>query len=86
MGVLMATGNMLAGQSAEGGALPQLFAATAEGVASGDYYGPDGPFEIRGAPKAVGMSGAARDSEAPATLWALSERLTGVTYAWSPES
>ena len=84
MGVLMATGNMLAGQSAEGGALPQLFAATAEGVASGDYYGPDGPFEMRGAPKAVGMSGAARDAEAPGTLWALSERLTGVTYAWSP--
>ena len=74
MGVLMATGNVLAGQSAEGGALPQLFVATAEGVASGDYYGPDGPFEMRGSPKAVGMSGAARDDEAPGTLWELSER------------
>jgi len=82
MGALMAAGNALAGQSAEGGALPQLYAATADGVASGDYYGPDGPFEMRGGPKKVGMSGAARDDEAPGTLWALSETLTGVTYAW----
>ena len=82
MGALMATGNALAGQSAEGGARPQLYAATAPGVASGDYYGPDGPFEMRGAPKAVGMSGAARDDAAPRSLWALSEELTGVTYAW----
>ena len=82
MGALMGAGNALAGQSAEAGALPQLYAATADGVASGDYYGPDGPFEMRGAPKKVGMSGAARDPEAPATLWELSEALTGVTYAW----
>ena len=82
MGALMGAGNALAGQPAEAGALPQLYAATADGVASGDYYGPDGPFEMRGAPKKVGMSGAARDPEAPATLWELSEALTGVTYAW----
>jgi len=82
MGAFMATGNALAGQSAEGGALPQLYAATAAGVASGDYFGPDGPFEMRGAPKKVGMSGAARDDAAAGTLWTLSEELTGVTYAW----
>jgi len=82
MAALMATGNALAGQPAEAGALPQLYAATMPEVASGDYFGPDGPFEMRGGPKAVGMSGAARDDEAAATLWALSEDLTGVTYAW----
>jgi protochlorophyllide reductase len=82
MGALMATGNVIAGQSAEGGALPQLYGATAPGVVSGDYFGPDGLFEMRGAPKKVGMSGAARDDEAAGTLWTLSEELTGVTYAW----
>ena len=82
MGALMAAGNALAGQSAEGGALPQLYAATASGVASGDYYGPDGPFEMRGAPEKVGMSRAASDDDAPGTLWTLSEELTGVMYSW----
>lgn len=82
MGALMATGIAIAGQPAEAGALPQLYAATMPDVASGAYFGPGGPFEMRGGPKPVGMSGAARDDEAARTLWARSEELTGVTYAW----
>ena len=82
MTAFMATGSVLAAQSAEAGALPQLYAATMPDVASGAFYGPDGPFEMRGGPKPVGMSGAARDDEAARALWARSEELTGVTYTW----
>lgn len=35
-------------QNAALGALPTLFAATAPEIVSGGYYGPDGPFELRG--------------------------------------
>jgi protochlorophyllide reductase len=75
-------GNAVLAQSDAAGAVPQLYAATAAGVAPGDYVGPDGLFELRGTPTAVDMSGAARDDEAARRLWTLSEELTGVTYAW----
>jgi hypothetical protein len=54
-------------------------------VTSGQYYGPSGPFEMRGSPQLVGMSTAARDDEAAARVWALSDELTGVRYAWPNE-
>jgi hypothetical protein len=82
MGALMATGNALAGQPAERGALPQLYAATMPTVVAGDYFGPRGPFEMRGAPTRVSTSSAARDDEAACNLWRLSESLTDVTYTW----
>jgi NAD(P)-dependent dehydrogenase (short-subunit alcohol dehydrogenase family) len=81
-GAVMATGNVLVGQSAARGALPQLYAATMPDVASGEYFGPRGPFELRGAPTRVGTSAAARDDEAARELWTLSESLTEVTYTW----
>ncbi|MFC9970685.1 hypothetical protein ACFVH6_07255 [Spirillospora sp. NPDC127200] len=40
-------------QSPDQGALPQLYAATAPGVVSGHFIGPDGMAELRGAPKRV---------------------------------
>ena len=46
----MAIGDQTLAQSDAAGALPLLYAATAPGVGSGDYYGPDGLFEMRGAP------------------------------------
>jgi hypothetical protein len=75
----MVGGTRLFGQSDVQGALPSLYAATMP-LASGTYVGPDGLFEIRGAPKIVSASGAARDAEAARRLWEASERLTGVTY------
>lgn len=42
--------NAVLGQSPEAGALPILYAATAPDVQGGDYYGPIGFMEIRGAP------------------------------------
>jgi NAD(P)-dependent dehydrogenase (short-subunit alcohol dehydrogenase family) len=82
-GSLMTAATRLVGQPDGQGALPQLYAATMPDVVAGDYFGPDGPFELRGGPTRVETSGAARDPEAAAQLWDLSERLTGVTYAWS---
>jgi NAD(P)-dependent dehydrogenase (short-subunit alcohol dehydrogenase family) len=79
---VMAIGNGLVAQSAEAGARPQLYAATMPDVAPGDYFGPDGPFEMRGSPKRVGTTAAARDDAAAQRLWSLSEELTGVTYTW----
>jgi NAD(P)-dependent dehydrogenase (short-subunit alcohol dehydrogenase family) len=70
----------LISQSAEEGAQPLLYAATAPDVASGAYYGPDGLFEIRGKPKQVSPNASARNPKRAAELWAISEELTGVTY------
>ncbi|MFD4179667.1 oxidoreductase [Rhodococcus sp. NPDC058514] len=78
---LMLVGN-LAAQSAEMGALPELYAATVDTVASGTYIGPDGPFEQRGYPKVVGSNAKSRDRTVAAGLWGESERLTGVTYSF----
>jgi len=78
---VMGFGTRLLGQPASYGALPQLYAATAEGVHGGEYFGPDGPAEMRGHhPKLVQFSAAAHDEAAAARLWAVSEELTGVTF------
>jgi hypothetical protein len=71
-------GNRLLAQSADRGALPQLYAATAPGVQGGEFYGPDGPGELRGDPVAVQPIDAARDLDAASHLWDVSEGLTGV--------
>ena len=71
--------NILA-QPAAMGALPQLYAATAQYVAGGDYYGPGGPMEMRGYPAKVDTKPTAKDEKAAARLWTISEVLTGVSY------
>jgi NAD(P)-dependent dehydrogenase (short-subunit alcohol dehydrogenase family) len=77
---LMAVGNRIFAQSAEMGALPMLFAATAPDVIGGSYIGPDGLFEQRGHPKVVGSNKKSRDEQTAKDLWSLSEDLTGVEY------
>ena len=72
--------NPLMGMQPIGGALPTLRAATAPDVESGDYYGPKGFYEIRGAPKKVGASAAAKNELDAARLWSVSEGRTGVRY------
>ena len=78
---LMAIGNRLLAQSGDQGAWPTQFAAT-EDIAGGSYVGPDGRGEFRGHPTLVSPNSAATDAETARGLWALSERLTGVTYAF----
>jgi NAD(P)-dependent dehydrogenase (short-subunit alcohol dehydrogenase family) len=75
---LMWIGNRLIAQDAERGALPTLYAATMPDVVGGDYWGPDGIGELRGAPKRVGTSKAAKDTALAAKLWRKAESLTGV--------
>ncbi|WP_344893671.1 oxidoreductase [Nonomuraea antimicrobica] len=69
-------------QAPDQGALPQLYAATAPDVESGQFFGPDGMGELRGAPKQVHLSPAAADAETGRRLWELSERLTAVRFAF----
>ncbi|MFD5285431.1 oxidoreductase [Streptomyces rubrogriseus] len=71
-------------QSAERGALPQLYAATDPGVRGGEFIGPNGPGELRGGPKRVRLSPAAADAATGRSLWELSERLTGVGFPPGP--
>jgi len=75
--------NRVVAQSADAGALPTLYAATAE-LPGATYVGPNGPGEMRGAPKVVGVSRAAADPAAQRRLWEVSEELTGVRYPFAP--
>jgi NAD(P)-dependent dehydrogenase (short-subunit alcohol dehydrogenase family) len=77
---MMKVANTVVAQSAEQGALPLLYAATADGVESGAYYGPGGFMSMRGPPEKQESSEASRDEESARRLWARSEELTGVTY------
>lgn len=72
-------GNPLFAQSAAMGALPMLYAATAE-VAGGDYIGPGGWLEWGGYPKKVRSSEKSYDKKMAQTLWEISEEMTGVRY------
>lgn len=75
---IVGLGNRLIAQSAEMGALPTLFAATAD-AEPGAYYGPDW-FNWRGNPTRVSSTAASHDEKTARQLWELSERLTGVDF------
>lgn len=77
---VMALGNRLLAQSAEMGALPELYAATAADVEPGGYYGPVGLGGMRGRPGRSGSSARSKDESTARALWDLSEKLTGVTF------
>jgi hypothetical protein len=72
-------GNRLLGQSEEGGALPTLFAATAD-IPPNSFAGPGGYMEQRGPAKLVGRSAAAGDMDVARRLWEVSEQLTGTRF------
>ena len=74
--------NRVVAQSADAGALPSLYAATAD-IPSGSYVGPDGRSELRGSPQLVSMTARAQDPDDARRLWEVSEQLTGVTYAFA---
>lgn len=81
--VTMAVTNRVIAQSAEMGALPALYAATAPDVPGGAFVGPDGFLEQRGHPHLVTAAGRAYDQEAARRLWDVSEELTGVRFEFS---
>jgi NAD(P)-dependent dehydrogenase (short-subunit alcohol dehydrogenase family) len=72
-------GNRLLAQDEDGGALPTLYAATAD-IPGDSFAGPGGFMEQRGAPKLVGRTDAARDADVARRLWDVSEELTGVRF------
>ncbi len=68
------------GQSAAGGALPVLCAATSSSVGPGQYIGPAHLAGLYGPPRVARPSRHARDARAAADLWEISEELTGVHF------
>lgn len=68
------------GQSAAMGALPTLRAATDPGALAGDYFGPAGLGEMRGAPVRVESNAASHDEATARRLWEISEELTRIRY------
>jgi NAD(P)-dependent dehydrogenase (short-subunit alcohol dehydrogenase family) len=69
------------GQSAAGGALPVLCAATSGSVGPGQYIGPANLGGLYGPPRVARPSRRARDMQAAGALWEASEDLTGVRFS-----
>ncbi len=78
--VARAAGTLL-GQSAAGGALPVLCAATSSSVGSGQYIGPANLGGLYGPPRVARPTKRARDPQSALDLWAASEDLTGVHFS-----
>ncbi|MGH3466982.1 MAG: SDR family NAD(P)-dependent oxidoreductase, partial [Thermocrispum sp.] len=83
-------GNRLAetaiAQNVDRGALPLLYAATAQDVEGGDYLGPDGYRQMRGAPRKVRPLRPARDELTRRRLWDVTWRLTGIVPELGPRT
>jgi NAD(P)-dependent dehydrogenase (short-subunit alcohol dehydrogenase family) len=77
---LMKIANAVFAQDAEQGALPLCYAATAADIEGGEYVGPTGFMDMRGAPGRATPSDRARNLDTAARLWGVSEELTGVEY------
>ncbi|MGW4737344.1 oxidoreductase [Nocardia xishanensis] len=80
---IMSIGNRIFAQSAEMGALPELYAATVTPIEPGAFYGPTGLGGMRGYPGTSGSTKLSRDEAVARGLWELSEKLTGITYSFS---
>ena len=64
-------------QSARGGALPIVYAASEPDVEGGGYYGPAGPGELRGYPTRVAPATPALDEDTARRLWEISRNAHG---------
>lgn len=76
----MAFVNAIVSQSAEKGAWPTVRAATDPDARGGEYYGPRGPGELRGAVAPARLAAAARDPDVARRLWEVSEALVGLEF------
>ena len=72
-------GNRILAQDAAAGALPTLYAATAD-LPGNTFVGPSGFAGLRGTPAPCPRSRAARDPETARRLWQVSETLTGARF------
>lgn len=66
--------------SPEKGAMPILYAALADDVKGGEYFGPQGIAEWTGKPGRAKTTSLAKDESIAKRLWEVSERLTGITF------
>ncbi|KAA2253567.1 SDR family NAD(P)-dependent oxidoreductase [Solihabitans fulvus] len=82
LSLAMKVSNRLIAQDVSMGALNQLYAATDPAAKSGQFIGPDGRGEMRGYPHVVQPDPAATSAETARRLWDVSEKLTGVRYAF----
>lgn len=76
---LMVAAGRFGAQSEADGAMPTLFAATAD-IPGDSYAGPSRRLEMQGPPVLVRRSKAAQDADVAARLWTLSEELTATTF------
>lgn len=73
--------NRVFAQTADQGALPQIYASTAQDVKGGEYYGPNDWFGMRGKRiKSIKSSTKSYDRDMARQLWNASEALTGIAY------
>lgn len=72
--------NRLMAQSATSGALPEVLAAAGNEARNGAYYGPTRFGDSRGPVGESRISDAAKDPEAGAELWKLSEELLDIEW------
>ncbi len=75
----------LVAQNPVKGALPTLYAATADNVQGGDYYGPDGFYAAYGYPTLAKSTRRSRDPDIGRKLWEVSENLTGIRYPFEAQ-
>lgn len=68
-------------QGKDAGAAPVVHAAVAADATGGDYWGPGGLLEFRGAPTRVRAGDQVRSRDVGAELWTVAEELTGVRFA-----
>lgn len=62
------------------GALPALYAATADEAQKGGYYGPDGENELTGYPAPAVVSEVAQNESEAKQLWHYAEKETGIIF------
>ncbi|KAA0962201.1 SDR family NAD(P)-dependent oxidoreductase [Microbacterium sp. ANT_H45B] len=67
-------------QGKDAGAAPIVHAAVSADATGGDYWGPGGLLEFRGAPARVRAGEQVRSPEVGRALWSAAEELTGVRF------
>ena len=77
---MMHLANAVFAQPASQGALPMVYAATADRIDGGEYVGPGGIMNMRGYPEPQRSSDLSYDEALARRLWDVSESLTGVEY------
>ncbi|CAN5126974.1 hypothetical protein BH09MYX1_BH09MYX1_41870 [soil metagenome] len=80
MGFAMMLGNAVFAQSARAGAWPILRAIADDHAKSGDFFGPDGMFGLRGPATLVDAEKLAYDPTTSRKLWDLSQQRTGEMF------